>query len=92
MRLAFLCNTDKELTFVHLYFESPKALLLHFKRFIVTQEVRAPLKTSDENEEAPAPVMEMVLKKNKVRNNVLDYLDTFPILYTHSHCKIERQE
>jgi hypothetical protein len=48
------------------FFVSPKALLLHFKRFIVTQEARAPSKTDNKEDESKQPVMEMVLKKNKV--------------------------
>jgi ubiquitin C-terminal hydrolase len=45
---------------------SPKALLLHFKRFIVTQEQKAgPLVQHDDGTSAP-PIMEMVLRKNKV--------------------------
>ena len=56
---------------------SPKALLLHFKRFIVTQEVKGSTRVrgySDgkENEAAPPqPRMEMVLRKNKVRLHYL---------------------
>jgi hypothetical protein len=45
---------------------SPKALLLHFKRFIVTQEFREPAKSDKEDAVDQPPVMEMVLKKNKV--------------------------
>ena len=46
---------------------SPKALLLHFKRFIVSQEVKSGGDNGKENNKAEAPRMEMVLRKNKVR-------------------------
>lgn len=65
-KIIFLRLLSSYSTWSLLSMVSPKALLLHFKRFIVTQEVRAPAKTSEGKDDAP-PVMEMVLKKNKVR-------------------------
>ena len=42
---------------------SPRAVLLHFKRFIVTQEVKTRIHARPDD----PPEMEMVLRKNKAR-------------------------
>lgn len=60
------------------HLQSPKVLLLHFKRFIVTQELKAGQSSgenSDENEKKQSR-MEMVLRKNEVRHFM------FAILWT----------
>lgn len=60
------------------HLQSPKVLLLHFKRFIVTQELKAGQSSgenSDENEKKQSR-MEMVLRKNEVRHF------TFALLWT----------
>lgn len=56
----------------HCYLRSPKVLLLHFKRFIVTQEMKVGRSEGDrnENKQAVPPRMEMVLRKNEVRHSV----------------------
>jgi hypothetical protein len=70
--MVFASFTNSLYSHSHVFFlytlASPKALLLHFKRFIVTQEVKAASKTADDKEDSSSqpPVMEMVLKKNKV--------------------------
>ena len=50
---------------------SPKAVLLHFKRFIVTQEVKTRIHARPDD----PPEMEMVLRKNKARIPTLESLD-----------------
>mmetsp|Transcript_41363 Transcript_41363/g.86772 ORF Transcript_41363/g.86772 Transcript_41363/m.86772 type:complete len:705 (+) Transcript_41363:555-2669(+) len=48
----------------------PKALLLHFKRFIVTQEMKGNVGDNSDGKggkDAPPPRMEMVLRKNKAK-------------------------
>lgn len=63
----------------------PKALLLHFKRFIVTQEVKADKSSgqnSDQNENKPAvpPRMEMVLRKNEAKIPLKESLSIYPFV------------
>ena len=73
------CDEGKTATQKIEIISCPKALLLHFKRFIVSQEVKSGGDTGKENNKSDAPRMEMVLRKNKVRRFVyfvvwLDYL------------------
>jgi len=61
----------------------PKALLLHFKRFIVTQEPKINTSVGEksdgkEGEAAPPPRMEMVLRKNKVKIPLEELLSINP--------------
>jgi len=64
------CDEGKTATQKIEIISCPKALLLHFKRFIVSQEVKSGGDTGKENNKAEAPRMEMVLRKNKVRRYV----------------------
>ena len=67
---------------------SPNALLLHFKRFIVTQEVKAE-KTSgqnsdqNDNKSADPPRMEMILRKNEVWQCVFSPIINHPYCVVH---------
>ena len=64
-------------------------MLLHFKRFIVTQEIRSS-NDNKENSDA-APVLEMVLKKNKVRLALYEFILVVAVVFhlTPSlHCLI----
>jgi uncharacterized UBP type Zn finger protein len=82
----------KLIIFVNSYnSQSPKALLLHFKRFIVTQEMKAEQssgKNSDESENKPAapPRMEMVLHKNEVRHCMFSFI--VHCTYIALHCPL----
>lgn len=67
------CDSGKTATQTMAIISCPKALLLHFKRFIVTQEMKSspiarPNSQGKENQAAPPPPrMEMVLHKNKAK-------------------------
>ena len=84
-----IVNLFQLIIFVNLCnIRSPKALLLHFKRFIVTQEVKADQsagQNSDQNENKPAvpPIMEMVLRKNEVRQCVFSPIIHCPYCEVH---------
>ena len=63
------CDEGKTATQRMQIISRPKALLLHFKRFIVTQEMKGSANGTDGKENntvAPPPRMEMVLHKNQV--------------------------
>ena len=67
-----IVNLFQLIIFVNLYkIRSSKAIILHFKRFIVTHEVKADEtsgQNSDQNDNKPAdpPRTEMILRKNEV--------------------------
>lgn len=67
------CDSGKSATQTMAIISCPKALLLHFKRFIVTQEMKSspiarPNSQGKEIQAAPPPPrMEMVLHKNKAK-------------------------
>eukprot|EP00571_Detonula_confervacea_P004325 CAMPEP_0172320450 /NCGR_PEP_ID=MMETSP1058-20130122/40638_1 /TAXON_ID=83371 /ORGANISM="Detonula confervacea, Strain CCMP 353" /LENGTH=1122 /DNA_ID=CAMNT_0013035725 /DNA_START=84 /DNA_END=3449 /DNA_ORIENTATION=- len=66
------CDSGKTATQTMEIISLPKALLLHFKRFIVTQEMKgSPIARDNskgkENQAGPPPRMEMVLRKNKAK-------------------------
>jgi hypothetical protein len=84
-----IVNLFQLIIFVNLYkIRSPKALLLHFKRFIVTQEVKADKtsgQNSDQNDNKPAdpPRMEMILRKNEVYKCVFSPIIHYPYCVVH---------
>eukprot|EP00580_Thalassiosira_gravida_P008934 CAMPEP_0201643966 /NCGR_PEP_ID=MMETSP0493-20130528/29217_1 /ASSEMBLY_ACC=CAM_ASM_000838 /TAXON_ID=420259 /ORGANISM="Thalassiosira gravida, Strain GMp14c1" /LENGTH=644 /DNA_ID=CAMNT_0048118523 /DNA_START=3 /DNA_END=1937 /DNA_ORIENTATION=- len=61
----------------------PKALLLHFKRFIVTQEMKGNVGDNSGgkgDKDAPPPRMEMVLRKNKAKIPLEESLSINPFV------------
>jgi len=69
------CDEGKTATQKIEIISCPKALLLHFKRFIVSQEVKSGGDAGKENKKDDTPRMEMVLRKNKVRRFDFIWLD-----------------
>ena len=80
------CGAGKSATQTLEIISCPKALILHFKRFIVTQEEqlarKSTVETSDDKDNPVIPPrMEMILRKNEVNMYlVLFYCPFFPLL------------
>jgi len=79
------CDSGKTATQTMEIISCPKALLLHFKRFIVTQEMKSSTHGGDnsdgkENKAAPPPRLEMVLRKNKAKIPLEESLSINPFV------------
>jgi hypothetical protein len=84
-----IVNLFQLIIFVNLYkIRSPKALIVHFKRYSVTHEVKADEtsgQNSDQNDNKPAdpPRTEMILRKNEVWQCVFSSIINHPYCVVH---------
>ena len=86
------CDSGNSATQTMAIIACPKALLLHFKRFIVTQEMKSspiarPNSQGKENQAAPPPPrMEMVLHKNKAKIGIEESLSINSFIDEKKEC------